>query len=88
MSACFRPGAEKISLEMRCDPATSPAELTVKQLVAMHDLLHQLRFENPDGAHLSPVGEWQDMRQPWMVWAAHTLLFCCVCRPTEASWVA
>ncbi|KAI3432870.1 hypothetical protein D9Q98_010453 [Chlorella vulgaris] len=50
--------AEKIPLEMRCDPSTSPAELTSKQIVAMHDLLHQLRFHNPDGAHLSPAGEY------------------------------
>ncbi|PSC70486.1 DNA topoisomerase 6 subunit B isoform B [Micractinium conductrix] len=50
--------AEKISLEMRCDPHTSPAELTPKQIVAMHDLLHQLRFANPDGNHLSPAGEY------------------------------
>lgn len=48
--------ADKIALEMRCDPATSPAELTSKQIVAMHDLLHQVRFSNPDGSHLSPAG--------------------------------
>ncbi|EFN52240.1 hypothetical protein CHLNCDRAFT_26891 [Chlorella variabilis] len=48
----------KISLEMRCDPSVSPAELTGKQLVAMHDLLHQLRFQPPDGNHLSPAGEY------------------------------
>ena len=48
--------AEKISLEMRCDPSHPPADLTTKDIVAMHDLLHQLRFQNPDGAHLSPAG--------------------------------
>lgn len=50
--------AEKIALEMRCDPATSPTELTSRQIVAMHDLLHQVRFDNPDGSHLSPAGEY------------------------------
>lgn len=56
LAAALVASAEKIPLEMRCDPSTSPAELTSKQIVAMHDLLHQLRFHNPDGAHLSPAG--------------------------------
>ena len=33
-------------------PAAAP------QIVALHDLLHQLRFDPPDGGHLSPAGEW------------------------------
>ena len=63
--------AEKIALEMRCDPATSPTELTSRQIVAMHDLLHQVRFDNPDGSHLSPAGaprfasRWMDGMLRW-----------------------
>ncbi|PRW61315.1 DNA topoisomerase 6 subunit B [Chlorella sorokiniana] len=50
--------AERIVAEVRCDPSTAPAELTPKQIVALHDLLHQLRFDPPDGGHLSPAGEY------------------------------
>lgn len=57
------PLAERIALELRCDPSTPPGELTPKQLVAAHDLLHQLRFEPPDGAHLSPAGA----LPPWVL---------------------
>ncbi|KAI7846328.1 hypothetical protein COHA_000165 [Chlorella ohadii] len=50
--------AERIVAEVRCDPSTTPADLSPKQIVALHDLLHQLRFDPPDGAHLSPAGEY------------------------------
>ena len=41
------------------DPGSSPAELEGKKLVALHQLLHEAKFRDPSGEHLSPAGrEW------------------------------
>lgn len=52
--------AGRIVDEMRsgADPSMAPGELTDKQLVRLHQLLHEVKFAEPDGAHLSPAGEY------------------------------
>ncbi len=35
----------------------APGELGQQQVVRLHQLLHEARFADPDGAHLSPAGE-------------------------------
>ena len=34
-----------------------PSELTYKQVVRLHQLLHEAKFKDPDGSHLRPAGE-------------------------------
>ncbi|GLI70794.1 hypothetical protein VaNZ11_015667, partial [Volvox africanus] len=36
----------------------SPRQLTDKQVVRLHQLLHEVRFDDPKGDHLSPAGEY------------------------------
>lgn len=45
--------------EMRsgADPDMYPSELTNKQVVRLHQLLHEAKFRDPDGSHLRPAGE-------------------------------
>lgn len=52
--------AGRIIEEMRsgADPHMSPSELDERQMVRLHQLLHEVRFPDPDGAHLSPAGEY------------------------------
>ncbi|GAB4814846.1 hypothetical protein N2152v2_001892 [Parachlorella kessleri] len=52
--------AGRIVDEMRCgaDPHMPPSELTPKHLVRLHQLLHEVKFPDPDGSHLSPAGEY------------------------------
>lgn len=52
--------AGRIIGEMRAgaDKAMAPAELDNRQLLRLHQLLHEVRFPDPDGAHLSPAGEY------------------------------
>jgi len=52
--------AGRIIDEMRAgaDPHMSPEELDQRQLLRLHQLLHEVRFPDPDGAHLSPAGEY------------------------------
>lgn len=52
--------AGRIVFEMRAgaDPSMSPAELTEGQLIRLHQLLHEVRFSDPDSSHLSPAGEY------------------------------
>ena len=38
------------------DPAMKPAELSDKQIIRLHQLLHEAKFDDPDGQHLSPAG--------------------------------
>ena len=33
-----------------------PAELSDKQIIRLHQLLHEAKFADPDGRHLSPAG--------------------------------
>ena len=44
--------------EMRCgaDVETPPGELDNKQITRLHQLLHEAKFKEPDGSHLSPAG--------------------------------
>ncbi len=43
---------------MRCgvDEDTFPGELDDKQIVSLHQLLHEAKFKDPDKDHLSPAG--------------------------------
>ena len=52
--------AGRIVWEMRAgvDPSMSPEELAEGQLLRLHQLLHEVRFPDPDGSHLSPAGEY------------------------------
>ena len=44
------------------DAGTSPRDLDGKQAVRLHQLLHEVKFADPDGAHLSPAGErWRSL---------------------------
>ena len=44
--------------EMRsgADVETRPGELDNKQITRLHQLLHEAKFKEPDGSHLSPAG--------------------------------
>ena len=44
--------------EMRSgvDMETQPSELDNKQITRLHQLLHEAKFKDPDGSHLSPAG--------------------------------
>lgn len=33
-----------------------PGELSNKQITRLHQLLHEAKFKDPDGSHLSPAG--------------------------------
>ena len=52
--------AGRIIDEMRAgaDPFMAPHELEQRQLLRLHQLLHEVRFPDPDGGHLSPAGEY------------------------------
>lgn len=52
--------AERLVGEMRSgvDHLTHPKELNDKQVVRLHQLLHEARFDDPKGDHLSPAGEY------------------------------
>lgn len=45
--------------EMRSgvDIETHPGELDNKQITRLHQLLHEAKFKDPDGFHLSPAGQ-------------------------------
>ena len=51
----------------------APGELGQQQVVRLHQLLHEARFADPDGAHLSPAGG--PRHEPWTaclnLWVAH-----------------
>ena len=50
--------AGRLIAEMRggVDEDTEPQELSNKQVVALHQLLHEAKFKDPDKDHLSPAG--------------------------------
>lgn len=52
--------AGRLVEEMRAGvgPDTSPKALTDKQVVRLHQLLHEVKFDDPRGSHLSPAGEY------------------------------
>lgn len=35
---------------------TAPSELTLQQVARLHQLLHEVKFPDPTGDHLSPAG--------------------------------
>lgn len=45
--------------EMRsgADVETHPRDLDNKQITRLHQLLHEAKFKDPDGSHLSPAGQ-------------------------------
>ena len=51
-------GTGRLIAEMRggVDEDTAPQDLTNKQVVALHQLLHEAKFKDPDKDHLSPAG--------------------------------
>ncbi|EFJ46844.1 hypothetical protein VOLCADRAFT_62055 [Volvox carteri f. nagariensis] len=58
---CVRPAlAERLAGEMQAgvEGDTNPKHLTDKQVVRLHQLLHEVRFDDPKGDHLSPAGEY------------------------------
>ncbi len=38
------------------DADTDPSHLTVKQVTRLHQLMHEAKFRDPSGSHLSPAG--------------------------------
>jgi DNA topoisomerase VI subunit B len=52
--------ASRLASEVRAgvSPDTPPASLDAKQAVRLHQLLHEARFPDPPGDHLSPAGEY------------------------------
>jgi DNA topoisomerase-6 subunit B len=52
--------AGRIIEEMRsgAEPHMAPDELTERHILRLHQLLHEVRFPDPDGGHLSPAGEY------------------------------
>mmetsp|Transcript_25575 Transcript_25575/g.65865 ORF Transcript_25575/g.65865 Transcript_25575/m.65865 type:complete len:665 (+) Transcript_25575:305-2299(+) len=52
--------AARLIEEMRSGVSikTAPRELDERQIVRMHQLLHEARFSDPDSKHLSPAGEY------------------------------
>ncbi|GFR50834.1 hypothetical protein Agub_g13107 [Astrephomene gubernaculifera] len=52
--------AERLVGEMQAgvEGDMSPKNLTDRQIVRLHQLLHEVRFEDPRGDHLSPAGEY------------------------------
>lgn len=51
--------AGRLIEEMRsgADPETDPRDLTNKQILMLHQLLHAAKFSDPSGNHLSPAGD-------------------------------
>lgn len=52
--------AARLASEIRAgvEPGTAPPTLDNKQAVRLHQLLHEARFPDPPGDHLSPAGEY------------------------------
>ena len=52
--------AARLASEIRAGvaPDTAPSSLDNKQAVRLHQLLHEARFPDPPGDHLSPAGEY------------------------------
>jgi hypothetical protein len=53
---CLR--AERLINEMQhgADVDLDPADVDGKQVLRLHQLMHEVKFKDPDGAHLSPAG--------------------------------
>jgi len=50
--------AERISDELGSGGFMDPSDLEVHDILRLHQLLHEVRFPDPDGHHLSPAGEY------------------------------
>eukprot|EP00889_Picochlorum_renovo_P003283 jgi/Picre1/30313/NNA_005677.t1 len=50
--------AERISDELGSGALTDPHDLEEQDILRLHQLLHEVRFPDPDGHHLSPAGEY------------------------------
>ena len=50
--------AERIADEMGSGALANPADLQEQDILRLHQLLHEVRFPDPDGKHLSPAGEY------------------------------
>lgn len=61
--------AGRLIAEMRggVDGDTAPRDLDGKQAVALHQLLHEAKFKDPCGDHLSPAGAGPLAATPWSV---------------------
>jgi DNA topoisomerase VI B subunit len=51
--------ADRLAAEARAGikPDAAPASLDAKQAARLHQLLHEVKFDDPSGDHLSPAGE-------------------------------
>lgn len=52
------PGRLVAELRSGVDEDTDPQDLSPQQVARLHQLLQEARFRDPDGAHLSPAGEY------------------------------
>ena len=50
--------AERISDELGSGGFLDPSDLEVHDILRLHQLLHEVRFPDPGGHHLSPAGEY------------------------------
>jgi DNA topoisomerase VI B subunit len=50
--------AERIADELGSGALTDPHDLEEQDILRLHQLLHEVRFPDPDGHHLSPAGEY------------------------------
>ena len=50
--------AERISDELGTGALADPSDLEEKDILRLHQLLHEVRFPDPNGRHLSPAGEY------------------------------
>jgi hypothetical protein len=54
---CLRQAGRLVEeLRSGVGPQSDPKSLKEAQLVRLHQLLHEVRFADPKGAHLSPAG--------------------------------
>lgn len=50
--------AERIADELGSGALSNPGDLQEQDILRLHQLLHEVRFPDPDGKHLSPAGEY------------------------------
>ena len=84
------PPAGRLADEMQgdADGGTRPASLTTAQVARLHQLLHEARFQPPDGAHLSPAGATRShLGAAWDEWRWAPAC-CLVGFPTTTRWPA
>ena len=59
--------ADRLAAEARAgmSPDADPRTLDAKQAARLHQLLHEAKFDDPSGDHLSPAGEREGGREGW-----------------------